>query len=151
MDTSVRLLQIVIYSGIGLSVVPAITLLFFDDDKALREEEVDPLLPEATPAKEDDAAGAHLQAARAMLDNEIMLLTAVLVHHRPRKAHRVLISNVCSDGGNSTLIIKPAYFQQGPDGMANADQSSANASQASWRMWRHLWGALLLQGRRRDG
>ena len=31
--------QIVIYSGIGLSIVPAITLLFFDDDKFLKDEE----------------------------------------------------------------------------------------------------------------
>ena len=41
--------QIVIYSGIGLSVVPAITLLFFDDDKFLKEEE-----DEAAPLKDDN-------------------------------------------------------------------------------------------------
>ena len=46
--------QIVIYSGIGLSVVPAITLLFYDDDKFLKEEE-----EEIAVAQDKDDAGAR--------------------------------------------------------------------------------------------
>ena len=45
--------QIVIYSGIGLSIVPAITLLFFDDDKFLKDEE-----EEGAVAKDGPATGA---------------------------------------------------------------------------------------------
>jgi len=115
-DISVRLLQIVIYSGIGLSVVPAITLLFFDDDKSLKEEEEGPLFPEASPAKEDSAASAHPPAARAMLSNKIMLLPAGFVHHRPRTARGVLMFNVCSAGGCRSHM--PLYLQRGQDGMA---------------------------------
>ena len=46
--------QIVIYSGIGLSVVPAITLLFFNDDKFLKEED-----EETANAKGEGGAGAN--------------------------------------------------------------------------------------------
>ena len=61
MHSVLALPQIVIYSGIGLSVVPAITLLFFDDDKCLNEEEGDEDEDEVegTSAKEEDAAGVH--------------------------------------------------------------------------------------------
>ena len=44
--------QIVIYIGIALSVVPAITLLFFDDDKFLKEDEED------TAVKDETSTGA---------------------------------------------------------------------------------------------
>ncbi len=58
--------QIVIYSGIGLSVVPAITLLFFDDDKCLKEEEEG---DDSSAEEEDaeDAAGVHTATATCAL------------------------------------------------------------------------------------
>ena len=49
--------QIVIYSGIGLSIVPAITLMFFDDDKFLREEEEEEEAADSTPAKAEVPIG----------------------------------------------------------------------------------------------
>ncbi len=55
MHSVLALPQIVIFSGIGLSIVPAVTLLFFDDDKCLKEEEEG----DDSSAEEEDADGVH--------------------------------------------------------------------------------------------
>ena len=56
-------MQVVIYSGIGLSIVPAILLLFFDDGKFIREEEQHGT---GSPAPKPNAGAGtvHVSAAR---------------------------------------------------------------------------------------
>ncbi len=65
--------QIVIYSGIGLSIVPAITLLFFNDDNFLREEEEEA----GTSVKEGDAAGVHPTTATAFCTDASLMYTVI--------------------------------------------------------------------------
>ena len=59
-------LQVVIYSGIGLSIIPAITLLFFDDGKFIKEDDG----PESAAPKVDSVAGAVACRGRATSDRK---------------------------------------------------------------------------------